>query len=103
MSDVPSETAEISTSSRSTWVWSPDALHADAVRSVLESAGHAWRVAWRRGSPVAHVTDVDIGVDALGAVGSLVDAGYVLRWHAEQHSTGRGDTFMGYLIGDTAG
>jgi hypothetical protein len=71
---------EISTSPRSTWVWAPDDAAAAEVRSALDAARQSWYPAEGRNSE-RRVTDLDIGVVAMEALGALADAGYTFRWH----------------------
>jgi hypothetical protein len=75
---------QISTSPRSTWVWSPDE---DTARRVQEMTGG--RPAYRRGERLDLVSDVDIGVTALATCGALAAEGFTFTWHESEHPLNR--------------
>ena len=64
-----------------TWIWAPDAKVANDVRSLIEMSGNHWDPAGRYGREEPLVTDVGIGVDAMGALEAVVAGGYRLVWH----------------------
>ncbi|MGC4174328.1 hypothetical protein [Demequina sp.] len=65
---------------RQTWVWAADAEQCAEVRAVIDGAGGlaTWRQATRYGMDVEHVSDIDIGVDALESKEALKAAGFTL-------------------------
>lgn len=85
----------ISTSPRSTWITSPEADTAAAIRSIL--ADSCWEV--RRDGVVDPLTlDVGIGVEAMEAGDRLIGAGYRFNWHPGQRPLNRRGTAWGIPV-----
>jgi hypothetical protein len=85
----------IATSPRSTWITAPDAESATAIRALL--AGRFDEVR-RRGQLDPFAFDVGIGVEAMDAGDPLLGAGYLFRWHADQHPFDRNGTAWGIPV-----
>lgn len=95
---MPSKELELSTSSRSTWVWAVDVDEAGELRRLLEAAGCSVRAtAGRNAEPRA--LDLDIGVVAFDGLAALRSVGYSFRWHPGQHPLDRSETKYGVYVG----
>lgn len=75
---------ELSTTPRAIWVWAPDEYGVAAVLAVLAAARERGRRVMHREAEF-RVVDVDIGVNALAALGALAAAGHTFSWHPTQH------------------
>lgn len=87
----------ISKSMRQTWVWAPDAETATQIKALLGSGA---REAMARGKRVPLAWDIDIGVDAYEAMGTLLAAGHTLHWHPDVPEVNRISPLWGVDIAD---
>jgi hypothetical protein len=88
---------ELSTSPRHTWVWAHDIEGAQRLCDILTEAGCSVSDATGTQSE-PRVFDIDIGVDAMGGLGALRNAGHSFRWHATQHELNREPIFCGFPV-----
>jgi hypothetical protein len=72
-----------SSSPRMTWLWAPDAETAAQVRG-------CGRPAYRAGTELPLVTDIDIGVTAYETCQALAEAGFTFTWHESVSPLNRG-------------
>lgn len=73
---------QFSSSPRMTWLWAPDAETAARVRRY-------GRPAYRGGTELPLVTDIDIGVIAYETCQALTTAGFTFTWHESVHPLNR--------------
>ena len=87
----------VSSRPRSTWVWAADFAELAQLQDILAAAGCVCYLVIPRtgGKPPAPALDIDIGVVALDALTSLIDAGYTLRWHETQSELNRRGNLYG--------
>lgn len=84
MSEAVEPDLQVSSSPRSTWLWAPDEDTAQRVREITGGVP-----ATRANTALPLVTDIDIGVDALGACEALAEAGFTFTWHHSEHPLNR--------------